>query len=56
MLFYLKLVAKKDQPDKKQVNGKLYGRILFDRFPGPLHIGAPVNIIKNHYAIGVQAG
>lgn len=54
MLFYFKLVAKKDQSNKKQVNGKLYRGILLDRIPGPFHIGAPVNIIKNHYTIDMQ--
>ena len=47
MLFHLKLVAKKDHSNKKQVNGKLYPVVFFDHIPGPFHIGAPVNIIKN---------
>ena len=56
MLFYLELIAEKDQSDKKQIDGKRYCRIFLYLFPGLFHFGAPVNVVKDHQAGIVQTG
>src|SRR5690348_9326230 len=51
MLFLFKFLFEKYQPDKKQINGQGYGRMIFNLFPGGFHFFRPVNIVKNNYCI-----
>ncbi len=50
MLFNLKLVIKKHNTNKKQINRKLHRGMFFNGRPGLFYFGAPVNIIKNNHA------
>ena len=46
MLWNLKFLSKKNQPEKKQVDAEQDAGILFYLDPGFFHLQAPVNIVE----------
>ena len=47
ILFYLKLIAKEDKAQKKDIDRVLNRGMGFDFFPGLFHFITPMNVIKH---------
>ena len=56
MPFFLEFLPKKNDTDKKKINGTPNGWMGPDCIPGYFHFPAPVNIIKDQYRVIVYVG